>query len=149
MAIRTHRAARRAGAEVVEVSLVLIWMIVFLMGVFEYGRFLMDWNVLNNATREGCRYALANNTNTSVSSNVSTLVTNYMGGENVNFTGFSVTVTGTHNGVATTVNNLAAGDLITVTAGGTYRFMNVIPYVAMPVSFSMNCSITMACEGGT
>ena len=30
--------------------------------VFEYSRLLMDWNLLNNAAREGCRYALANNT---------------------------------------------------------------------------------------
>ena len=44
----------------------------FIMGVFEYGRLLMDWNVLNNAAREGCRYALANNTSTTISTDVTT-----------------------------------------------------------------------------
>ena len=50
----------------------------FIIGVFEYGRLLMDWNVLNNAAREGCRYALANNTSTTISTDVTTLVTTYM-----------------------------------------------------------------------
>ena len=38
----------------------------FVLGVFEYSRLLMDWNLLNNAAREGCRYALANNTSTTI-----------------------------------------------------------------------------------
>ena len=45
-------------------------MTMFIFGVFEYGRLLMDWNVLNNAAREGCRYALVNNTSTTISTDV-------------------------------------------------------------------------------
>src|SRR4051794_39895437 len=123
MVNREHRPGRRRrrGAVAVETALVITWMIVFIMGVFEYGRLLMDWNLLNNAAREGCRYALANNTSATISTSVQTIVTNYMGGETGNFTGFTVTVSGTQNGTATTVNNLAAGDLITVTVTGTYK----------------------------
>ena len=39
-------------------------------GIFEYGRLMMDWDLLNNAAREGCRYALANNTNPSINTEV-------------------------------------------------------------------------------
>ena len=66
MVIRRLHAGRRRGAVLVETSVIigLVTMIVF--GVFEYSRLLMDWNLLNNAAREGCRYALANNTSTTI-----------------------------------------------------------------------------------
>jgi Flp pilus assembly protein TadG len=149
MVIRKPRGSRRWGATTIETALVMIPTIMFLMGVFEYGRLLMDWNVLNNAAREGCRYALANNTTSTISTDVQTLVTTKMAGENANFSNFTVTVSGTHLGVSTSVNNLVAGDLITVTVTGKYKFMNVIPLVSMPSSFSITSAVTMVCEGAT
>ena len=71
-------------------------MTMLVFGVFEYSRLLMDWNLLNNAAREGCRYALANNTSTTISTDVQTIVTNYMAGQTTNFSNFTVTVSGTH-----------------------------------------------------
>ena len=71
-----------------------------------------------------------------------------MGGETASFTNFTVTVSGTHNGVSTTVNNLAAGDLITVTVSGTYKFMNVsLDHDAHVLRHDQ--PVTMGCEGGT
>ena len=107
----------------------------------------MDWNLLNNAAREGCRYAIANNTSSTISTDVQTLVTTYMAGQTTSFSNFTVTISGTHQGVATAVNNLTAGDLITVVSG-TYKFMNIIPIVKMPASFTMTSAVTMGCEGG-
>ena len=150
MVIRRLHAGRRWGAVVVETSVIigLVAMIVF--GVFEYSRLLMDWNLLNNAAREGCRYALANNTSTTVSTtDVPNIVTTYMAGQNKDFSNFTVTVTGTHLGVSTPVNNLVPGDAITVTVTGTYKFMNIIPYIHMPSSFVITSGVTMLCEGGT
>jgi Flp pilus assembly protein TadG len=149
MVIRGLHAGRRRGAVLVETSLIigLVTMIVF--GVFEYSRLLMDWNLLNNAAREGCRYALANNTSTSISTDVNNMVTNYMAGETKDFSNWSVNVSGTHLGVSTPVNNLVAGDPITVTVSGTYHFMNIIPFIKMPSSFVISSSVTMLCEGAT
>jgi Flp pilus assembly protein TadG len=127
---------------------VLIPLAMFTFGVFEYGRLLMSWNLLNNAAREGCRYALANNTSGTIDTDVQTLATTCMGGQDTNFSGFTVTVTGTHQGVSTPVNNLVAGDLITVTVSGSYQYMNVIPLVKMPTS-TLTSSVTMVCEGAT
>jgi len=124
----------------------------FVFGVFEYGRLLMDWNLLNNAAREGCRYALANNTAPTINADVQTKVTNFMGGRTSSFTTFTVNVSGTYEsgtqqGVTTLLpNTLAAGDLITVKVSGTYKFMNIIPLSPMP-PLTITSSVTMVCEG--
>jgi len=149
MVIRKHRSGRRWGAAAIETAMVMIPMTMFLFGVFEYGRLLMNWNLLNNAAREGCRYALVNNTSGTISTSVQTTVTNYMAGQSGSFTGFTVTVSGTHGGVSTPVNNLVPGDWITVTVSGNYHFMRIIPKAIMPASVSLSSSVTMLCEGGT
>jgi Flp pilus assembly protein TadG len=152
MRIHAVRGKRRRGATVVETALVILPLIMMLFGIFEYGRLLMDWNLLNNAAREGCRYALANNTSSTINSDVTNLVTGYMAGRDSSFTGFTVTVSGTHAGSNYTgngVNILAPGDMITVSVSGNYQFLNIIPLVSMPSLFSLNSSVTMFCEGGT
>jgi Flp pilus assembly protein TadG len=143
------RGNRRRGATTVETAMIMLPLLMLLFGIFEYGRTLMDWNLLDNAAREGCRYALVNNTDPSVNTNVQNIVTAYMAGRDSSFTNFTVTVSGTHAGVSTPVNNLAPGDLITVSVSGNYQFLNIIPLVSMPSSFSLNSSVTMFCEGGT
>jgi len=149
MVIRKRHFARRRGAVPVEAALVLVTLMMFLFGTFEYGRLLLDWSLLNNAAREGCRYALANNTSSTINSTVSGIVTTMMAGRTSSFSNFTVTVTGTHQGVATAVNNLTAGDLVTVTVSGKYSFMNIVPVVHMPSSYSITSAVVMVCEGGT
>lgn len=148
MVISKLRGCRR-GAVAVETALVMIAMTSLVFGIFEYSRLLMDWDLLNNAAREGCRYAIANNTNSSISANVQSTVTSFMGGRTASFSSFTVTVSGTHQGVSTAVNNLAPGDLITVTVSGNYQFLNIIPLIHMPTTFSISSAVTMICEGGT
>jgi Flp pilus assembly protein TadG len=142
-------AARRRAATAVETAVVLLPLTMFLFSVFEYGRYLMDVNLMNNAAREGCRYALANNTSSTISSDVQNIVTTYLSTETSSFTGLTVTVSGTHQGTATAVNNLAPGDLITVTVTGNYKFLNIVPLVPMPSSVNVTTAPTMVCEGGT
>jgi Flp pilus assembly protein TadG len=148
MIIRKPGVSRRRGINTVETAGVLVLLLSLLLGVFEYSRLLMDWELLNNAAREGCRYAIANNTNTAVVANVGTTVTSYMAGQDTSFSNFTVTVSGTHLGVSTPINNLTAGDLVTVTVSGSYKFMNIIPLVKMPTSFAITSSVIMGCEGG-
>ena len=101
MSIRKVQGGRRCGAAAIETAFVMIPVCLVFFGVFEYGRLLMDWNVLNNAAREGCRYALVNNTSATISTDVQTLVTAKLGRESASFSNFTVTVTGTHLGVNT------------------------------------------------
>jgi Flp pilus assembly protein TadG len=148
MIVRKVRHRPRRGAVAIETALLMIPMISLLFGVFEFSRLFMDWNLLNNAAREGCRYAIVHNTDTTINTDVQTAVANFMAGETASFSNFTVTMSGTHQGVATALNNLSAGDLIIVTVSGTYKFMNIIPLVKMPASFTITSSVIMGCEGG-
>ncbi len=148
MVIRKNRVAGRRGHVVPETAIILIPVISLIFGSFEFSRFLMDWNLLNNAARTGCRYAIANNTSSTISSDVLTLVTTCMAGQTSSFSNLSVTISGTHQGVNTAVNSLSAGDLLTVKVSGTYKFMNIIPIKRMPSSFVMSSAVIMGCEGG-
>ena len=149
MVIRRLHAGPRRGAVLVETSVIIGLVAMLVLGVFEYSRLLMDWNLVNNAAREGCRYALANNTSTTISTDVNNIVTTYMAGETKDFSNWSVTVTGTHLGLSTPVNNLQPSDPITVTVSGTYKFMNIVPFIKMPSSLVITSGVTMLCEGGT
>jgi Flp pilus assembly protein TadG len=147
MVIRKLQGGQRWGAAAVETAFVMIPVCLFMFGTFQYGRLLMDWNVLNNAAREGCRWALVNNTDPTIATDVQTLVTSKMGGELASFSNFTVSVSGTHGGVSTPVNNLVAGDLITVTASGKYIFIN-LPFIPTP-SLTITSAVTMVCEGAS
>jgi Flp pilus assembly protein TadG len=149
MVTRMLRDNRRRGAAAVETAFVMLPMLMLVFGIFEYSRLLMDQNLLNNAAREGCRYALVNNTSATINTDVQSVVTSRMAGEDSHFSGFNVAVSGTHQGVSTPVNNLIPGDMITVTVTGNYQFMNIIPMVPMPSSVSLSSAVTMVCEGGT
>jgi Flp pilus assembly protein TadG len=148
MVIRKLRAGRRRGSAAVETALVMISLTSLVFGVFEFSRLLMDWNLVNNAARQGCRYAIVNNTSTTISTQVQTIVTTYMAGQTTSFSNFTVTVSGTHLGVSTAVNSLVAGDMLSVSVSGTYKFMNIIPVVKMPTSFTITSAVVMGCEGG-
>jgi Flp pilus assembly protein TadG len=47
----------RTGAVLVEAALVLPIVILFIIGVFDYGRYLLTLHVVDNAAREGAAYA--------------------------------------------------------------------------------------------
>jgi Flp pilus assembly protein TadG len=49
---------RQRGATIVEFSFVLIIFLTFLLGVLDFSRLLYTWNVTNEATRAGARYAV-------------------------------------------------------------------------------------------
>src|SRR3954469_22924930 len=49
----------RRGSVTVEMGLVLPLVLLFILGIFEYGRYLMTVQLFNNAAREGTRYAIA------------------------------------------------------------------------------------------
>jgi Flp pilus assembly protein TadG len=148
MAAAKAQRERRRAAAAVETALVVLPVLLFFYGIFEYGRFVMDRNILDNAAREGCRWALVNNQDTSISADVQNVVLGYMAGRNsAAFSNFTISVSGTHNGVATPVNNLMPGDLITVTVSGQYQFLN-LPMLNMP-SLTMTSSCTMGVEGAT
>jgi Flp pilus assembly protein TadG len=57
MARRQQRKVKRHGTYAVEFALVFPVLILFMFAIFEYGRFLMVRQLLDNAAREGARIA--------------------------------------------------------------------------------------------
>src|SRR5215468_466250 len=47
------------GATVVEAALIVPILLLFLIGILEFGRAYNEYQVLTNAAREACRYAVA------------------------------------------------------------------------------------------
>jgi Flp pilus assembly protein TadG len=148
MMIRKPSRLPRRGHVAAEAAICLSILLSLAFGTFEFSRVLMVRNLLNNAAREGCRYAIANNTDPAINTEVQTIVTNFMAGQTLGLTNLTVSVSGTHQGVSTAVNSLAAADIVTVQVSGTFHFMNIIPLFKMPSSISMASSVIMTCEGG-
>jgi Flp pilus assembly protein TadG len=57
MLVRSRRQGVRRGVSVVETAIVISAFLMFLFAVFEYGRFVMIRNLIDNAAREGAREA--------------------------------------------------------------------------------------------
>jgi Flp pilus assembly protein TadG len=55
-----HSKRRHGGATIAESALVLSMFLLFLFGIFEYGRFIFLTQVATNAARAGARYASIN-----------------------------------------------------------------------------------------
>jgi len=55
---------RRRGQALVEFAMVAPIFFLLLFGIIESGRFIFYYETLNNATREGARYAIVNGANT-------------------------------------------------------------------------------------
>jgi Flp pilus assembly protein TadG len=88
----------RGGAFAVEAALVIGTLLILLFAIFEYARFIMIKQVVDNATREGTRLALAANVNDTNSFNYQTTTTirnsvyAALGGQDQALTGLTVDV---------------------------------------------------------
>ena len=60
---RRSRAGRSAGQALVEFALVAPVFFLLLFGIIEGGRFIFYYETLNNATREGARFAIVHGEN--------------------------------------------------------------------------------------
>jgi Flp pilus assembly protein TadG len=132
------RQTRRRGAAVVETAFVIPICLLFLLGIYEYGRFIMVRQLLDNAAREGARYAVVH-TQGKTTLDVQNVVDQYLAGQGMQLDAYNKTVniqvfladpaTGNPldangNVVAWTAapfNNAAFGQAIAVQITGTYR----------------------------
>jgi Flp pilus assembly protein TadG len=73
---------RRRGATAVETAAVLMVAFMFIFAIFEYGRYLMISDLVNNAAREGARQAIAT-TNTQSTITIQNTVIYNLGGQQI------------------------------------------------------------------
>jgi Flp pilus assembly protein TadG len=73
---------RRRGMSIVETTLVITICLMFLFGILEYGRYVMTQQIIENATREGARYAVVN-TQSATTTDVQNKVDAMLAGQSV------------------------------------------------------------------
>jgi Flp pilus assembly protein TadG len=77
MKFRTHCFSDRRGAVVVETAFVLMIALTLTLAVYDYGRYFMLSQLVDNAAREGARQAVAN-TNTQNTTMIQNTVVQYL-----------------------------------------------------------------------
>jgi Flp pilus assembly protein TadG len=129
-------------------------LLLLLFGILEYSRYVMLLQVVNNAAREGCRYAVMHTnpvvingvTYGNANSDVTNLVSNCLAGQALS--GQTVSVYGSDalgitNGV--TWQNTKAGQSITVKITG--NFVSLLPtFLHMPSTVSITAESVMRSE---
>src|SRR5882724_9686787 len=86
----TRGVAKRPGTAAVEFAVILPFVMVLFLGIIEFGRVLMVQQILTNAAREGCRYAVLPSATISSSRDV---VTSYLSNANITLSSPSTQVT--------------------------------------------------------
>src|SRR3954468_20142455 len=98
---RSNRLPARRAAVAVEAAVVLPLFFLFLFSIFEYGRIVMLYNLMVNATREGGRYALVHSQDPTVVDDVTAEVKRRLASQVVQFPDLTVQVFSTNNPSAT------------------------------------------------
>lgn len=122
MKLSSINRSRRRGATIVEFSIVCILCLMLLFGVIEYGRLMWVKQVMDNAAREGARFAVVHThdkTTTEVQNYVRSVMVNQDNHLGASITVFKVNpATGANIGTWT---DAGFGDAIAVQITGTFR----------------------------
>jgi hypothetical protein len=120
----------RRGATTVEVAFVAIIFLLFLFGIFEYGRFIFFQQLMINAAREGARYAVVNSTDSTMVNDTIAIAKKKMSGfdskANCTFSVYMSDSTGKNIGNAI---DCKFGELIAVQIDG--EFHPILPSLLM------------------
>jgi Flp pilus assembly protein TadG len=139
---------------IVETAVTLPLMLLFVWGIFEYSRYVMMLQVVNNAAREACRYAVMHTnpvvldgvTYGNANTDVTNLATNCLGGVALSSQVISVygsDAQGNSSGVAW--QSTPAGQWITVKITGSFK--TLLPtFLHMPATFSVTAESVMRSE---
>lgn len=152
--IRKNRRAVRRGGAIVETALVLPIVLLFLFGIMEYGRYILALQIVTNAAREGCRYAVAHTqpvtvggvTTGNATSDVTNTVTAFLGGQQLTSQAIQVYLSDTQGNNLGAWNNAQPGQFICVQVTGNYTVM-LPSLLSMPSSIPVAAKSVMICEG--
>jgi Flp pilus assembly protein TadG len=143
----------RRGAATVETALVLPIVLLFLFGIFEYGRYFMTMQLLNNAAREGARYAIAhlqpvtlgNTTYGNATSDVTNIVTGMTAGVTLNNQTINVYASDSQGINLGSWNSATAGQSVTVEITGDFQFM-AAAFLGLPATIPVDIKSAMDAE---
>lgn len=147
--ILQRRTAKRDGTTMIETALVLPIFILLVFGVFEYGRFSFVRYVMDNAAREGARYAVVNTAN-KTTAEIQAYVTNRMATQAKQFTAaptisvYYADATGEPDNTKVWTD-AAFGQAIGVRITGNYKVL-LGAVVRLPSTISMTATSLMKSE---
>jgi Flp pilus assembly protein TadG len=147
MLLAKKSSAPRNGATAVEMAVVSSVTILFLFGIVEYCLIIYAQNIVENAAREGARYAVVNTSDPSVVSKTQTYVKSMMCNLDTKYTGYSCNVyqadsSGNNNNGG--VSNAQFGQYICVDVQLTYT--PITPILLHLSSFTMRSKCAMISE---
>ncbi len=141
-----RRKSIRRGAAIVECAIVLPVCLWFMLGLFDFCRVLMVRQLVDNAAREGARYATVSTTSVNTAA-VQTVVQNYLAGQSST----SATTIQVYLADSTTGANL--GDWTTAQLGQAIAVqvsVNFSPLISkisfLPASMSIGATVIMRSE---
>jgi Flp pilus assembly protein TadG len=137
---------RRRGVTLVEMAIVVGVCLLLLLAIFEYGRFVMVKQLVENATREGARQAIVS-TNTLTTQDIQNTVTYYLVGQPVQSLNIQVYKADPSTGANLGAWNSAQfGDGIAVQVTASYKPM-LPTFGFLPATVSINAESLMRSEG--
>lgn len=151
---RQARRHRRHGAVVVEAAIVLPLMLMFLLGIMEFGRYFMTVQLFNNAVREGAEYAvkhtdpvvLGGTTYGNATTDVTNVVTSFLAGQTLTSQSTQVYLSDSLGNNIGTWTNATAGQYVCVQITGTYKFA-LTSFLKLPSTVSLTFRAVMRSEG--
>jgi len=135
---RLRKTNRYKGLAVVEAALILPILLIFLMGLIEYGWLFLKSHQITNTVRQAARVAIrADATNTDVIDNtIVPLMTN--AGLDGKYT---------YQIIPDNVSSAAVGDFITVKITVPYANIDILNILLLPKPDAIGASVTMSKEG--
>ena len=118
------RPARRRATTIAEAATVIALTLLFLFGVYEYGRLVMMRSLVDNAVREGCRYAIVH-TYDKTTADIQDQVRYYLAGQAAQLQNLNIQVYQADSNGANVGNwtDAAFGQYIAVQIDGDFRPM--------------------------
>lgn len=146
MTLQQLRKPKRSAMALVEATLVMSIALLFLFGILEYGRYVMTKQLLENAAREGARYAIVNTQNVTTSQ-LQTYVDGYLFNQSQQIVGYDKTTSISINKVDPTTGATTGawtdaqfGESIMVSISGNYQpVLPVFLFMSSTVPISGTC----------
>jgi len=132
------KASKRSGTAAVEFAVILPFVMVLFLGIIEFGRVLMVQQILTNAAREGCRYAVLPG---GTISSTRTVVTSYLSNANIALTNPTTQVT-----VSPDPTTATKGSSITVSVTLPFSSVSWLPGTLFMTGKSLSSSVVMRLE---
>ncbi|MGA2034997.1 MAG: TadE/TadG family type IV pilus assembly protein [Thermoguttaceae bacterium] len=151
---RRRGAKRRRGAALVEAALVLPLVLLFFMGIVEYGRWLMTLHLFNNAACYGAAYASKHTSPIVISgvtygnavSDVQNAVTSVLAGQQLVGQAINVFQSDSAGNNLGAFTNAQPGQYVCVQITGTYYF-TITSMLQLPVSYAETFQCVRLSEG--